>query len=1200
MHNKFVDKNRRNFNLRQNQVKNVLPEHFVQYYPKFVALLEKYYDWQDEQNATELLNHLFAARDINETDITLLSYIEDELLLGDAYFEGFGQSEAELRAAANFSNTLFRSKGTKFAIEWFFRSFYGVDAEVLYPKENVFEISDQNSTLGGNSLRYLTDDKLYQTYALLVRVGIPITKWRDTFKLFAHPAGMYLGGEVLLSDVTNVVTAFPLGDSSVTTKSIPSYSLTASASSVDEGQSLDFTITGTNVVDNIDAVYYYIKHVTTSDSDFATYYDSSNPGYVPINDSAGSAVGTFSIRTVTDELETESTEQFKVYIVDRNDNVQDSATIDINNVEIPYSLTVSGGSLTFNEYDIIEFVVNADSTAPDDATLQYYVDPIGANPITSADFISPPPLVGSPASVTLDGKTGSFTLQTLVEKTDSAEADKTFRVILKNGALVKDSSGTISIQNVVPTFDLTFNNDSDSGIPVVTEGSNLNVILNIDNFNVGTLVNWSLSGAVASDPRTLQPSGSFVTDSTSTVFSIPFSSSDSATVSGVSGILNISPKDFTPNPYTTASFKLIDLPARYNIQATPASVAEGDSATITFTGSNIPDGTKAYFFVDFNQTDSADFVSVPPLTNSRQEITFNNNVGSPSVNLQFASNGDPQESFIMNLASDSSVGVINDLATRRFLISDTQYDILASSTTVNEGNSILFTLDSDPGIVGGTYYYTLSGENITPSDFVGNSLTGTFPVVDRNGGSFSVSLANDVFFEGTETFVAEITNEIDGITLGVSPIISISDTSVPVYSLTVNDVTEGSELTAQISGSTSGERVYFEVTGDATDKLNTTQVSAIINSSPQTISFGITVDSDTYESNPTGTVTATRLDYLGNGGSTITTDTFSILDKIATATLTASDTTPNEGDTVTFTISDGVNLPPTRYYSIQDKVFPVKLSSSAAAGQKTIPLQNTTGLQVGMETNTGGINGTIASIQTSGITMTDDLTSTISSGTVVNFATPAVFRDFVGLPFGNTTTSTFDVTLASDSDVTNDLYTFVLRDAEYGGNDIASEDITIQDQTSGIVTIDTSVTALNDYAIGRPAEATIRFNPDGTIFGTLSTTSFGTTFEQIGTWVSGSFDPADYTIYAEITSLLIGSAQPQGSYETVMSLSTARLFTVYAEQPVGNQFANESQAIVRFTIRGPQSDNIESKSFTLYAWSTTLENTYAPISYEFQ
>ena len=117
MHKGFLDKRRRFLNLREMQIENVLPEHFAQSYPKFINLLSRYYEWQDQNNPNELLNHLFATRDINETDITLLAFLEDEFLLGEAYFEGFGDTEAEKRAAANFSNQLFRSKGNRMVFQ---------------------------------------------------------------------------------------------------------------------------------------------------------------------------------------------------------------------------------------------------------------------------------------------------------------------------------------------------------------------------------------------------------------------------------------------------------------------------------------------------------------------------------------------------------------------------------------------------------------------------------------------------------------------------------------------------------------------------------------------------------------------------------------------------------------------------------------------------------------------------------------------------------------------------------------------------------------------------------------------------------------------------------------------------------------------------------------------------------------------------
>mgnify|MGYP001600857044 CR=1 FL=1 len=200
MHNNFLDKRRRHVRLQPNQVDTVLPDHFSTSYPKFIKLLTYYYEFLGEEKSTELLGHLFATRDITETDITLLSYIEDELLLGDSYFESFATGDAQKRAAANFSNTLFRSKGTKFAIQWFFRSFFGIDVEIVETQEQIFKLNEVGSAIGPESLHYLTDDKLYQTFAYLVRSSVPISKWKDLFKLFVHPAGMYLGGELLVED----------------------------------------------------------------------------------------------------------------------------------------------------------------------------------------------------------------------------------------------------------------------------------------------------------------------------------------------------------------------------------------------------------------------------------------------------------------------------------------------------------------------------------------------------------------------------------------------------------------------------------------------------------------------------------------------------------------------------------------------------------------------------------------------------------------------------------------------------------------------------------------------------------------------------------------------------------------------------------------------------------------------------------------
>ncbi len=223
-----LDKTLRDINRRpisvqdKKQVKGVLPEYFQSEYPKFASFLEAYYDYMDSDlSPTKLIDELFLNRDITQVDIDLLSFIEDELLLGQQYFEGFRNK----REAADYSSTLYKTKGTKYSIEQFFRVFYNSFAEVIYTKNNVFIVGNVHdlekekenhnagitpyapvitvsaSRIGPDEQRYLTDDKLYQKYALLIKSTLPIDTWRDIYKLFVHPAGMYVAGEVQIVSI---------------------------------------------------------------------------------------------------------------------------------------------------------------------------------------------------------------------------------------------------------------------------------------------------------------------------------------------------------------------------------------------------------------------------------------------------------------------------------------------------------------------------------------------------------------------------------------------------------------------------------------------------------------------------------------------------------------------------------------------------------------------------------------------------------------------------------------------------------------------------------------------------------------------------------------------------------------------------------------------------------------------------------------
>ena len=178
-------------------VEQVLPSYFAEDYPKLIKLLEAYNQFEDsDQSPARLVHDIITARDITANDLSLLSFIEDELLLGQSYFEGFSNK----RAAAKYSNNLYRSKGTLYSIQQFFRTFFGVTPDVRYTKEDRFMIGEDTSRIGPESQKFLTDDKLYQVFAILIKADIPISQWKEAYKLFVHPAGMYFGGQVLLEE----------------------------------------------------------------------------------------------------------------------------------------------------------------------------------------------------------------------------------------------------------------------------------------------------------------------------------------------------------------------------------------------------------------------------------------------------------------------------------------------------------------------------------------------------------------------------------------------------------------------------------------------------------------------------------------------------------------------------------------------------------------------------------------------------------------------------------------------------------------------------------------------------------------------------------------------------------------------------------------------------------------------------------------
>lgn len=194
--NVLEDLNRRDLNLAKAQVKDVLPEYFQSDYPKLLNLLEVYYEFMDSSGKHSFdheIHNLLNSHDISQTS-------EENL---DEWWKSIGNGlSADLfynkpRLMAKMMGDFYRMKGTLNAGTTFFRAFFNEDAQIEYPKENIFIVNE--SKIGYEFQKFITDNRRYQTFSTLIKVGLSTNQYEDLYKKFVHPAGFYLEGEVLLT-----------------------------------------------------------------------------------------------------------------------------------------------------------------------------------------------------------------------------------------------------------------------------------------------------------------------------------------------------------------------------------------------------------------------------------------------------------------------------------------------------------------------------------------------------------------------------------------------------------------------------------------------------------------------------------------------------------------------------------------------------------------------------------------------------------------------------------------------------------------------------------------------------------------------------------------------------------------------------------------------------------------------------------------
>ena len=172
------------------------------------------------------------------------------------------------------------------------------------------------------------------------------------------------------------------------------------------------------------------------------------------------------------------------------------------------------------------------------------------------------------------------------------------------------------------------------------------------------------------------------------------------------------------------------------------------------------------------------------------------NVDFPSVNIE---------------NPDNWVDVVDPVDTGTAPTTAATYSVTADKSTVKEGEFVTFTIVTTNVAIGTKFDFNLVGSNITPSDFISNTLTGVFVVEDFGdyNAKVVVGIKEDTDFEAEETFVFAI----PGTGAQASVIISSELTNLSDQDLSENDTTGSSANKLPVSGEiiTNGDGGVLEV-----------------------------------------------------------------------------------------------------------------------------------------------------------------------------------------------------------------------------------------------------------------------------------------------------------------------------------------------------------------------------------------------------
>ena len=375
----------------------------------------------------------------------------------------------------------------------------------------------------------------------------------------------------------------------------------------------------------------------------------------------------------------------------------------------------------------------------------------------------------------------------------------------------------------------------------------------------------------------------------------------------------------------------------YEVTPSSTNVDEGSTINFVVNTENVSIGTTLYYGTLVGAAGSSatsnDLDALTGSFNIVSDGTATGGIGTVTRTIASDLLTEGPETFRLVIRTDSTSGTAvtftSDVTINDLVPSAT---VGVSTTSVNEGQSVEFTVNTTNVSAGSTLFFS-SGGTAVAADFTDNSLTGSFIVSATGITTFTRTLvAEATGTEGSENFNLVIrTNSTTGTALTTTPSITINDV-VPTYNVTpsTTNVAEGDSVTFTINTTNVGDgtTLYWRLVQYGSSDPVSTQYgfNTVVNFSdfePSQSSGNFIIN------NNVGIVTLTpEVDYKTesegfsisirtgstSGSITTTSSVVTVTDTFpSNVSITPSSTTVDENGSITFTVT-GTNIPPSSYY----------------------------------------------------------------------------------------------------------------------------------------------------------------------------------------------------------------------------------------------------------------------------------------------